>query len=95
MILLYACSKQNDITFVMGERIIGTTNISREAIKKWAKEWNDKLCVEFNELFKLDHWDFYLREMYNDKNNYLKNSNRKKYEQEVLDFLNSRREKKK
>jgi hypothetical protein len=37
MILLYASSKENDITFLKGERIVDE-NTSREKIKEWAKE---------------------------------------------------------
>jgi hypothetical protein len=39
----------------------------------------------------LEDWEFYLREMYNDKKNYLKNENRKTFEIEVINYLKIRK----
>lgn len=85
MILIYASSKKNDITFFLGEEII-KNNTLRNKIKEWAKCRGKELKEEFKK-FGIKSFNFYLREMYNDETNRLDTPNRNSLEKNVIIFL--------
>lgn len=87
VIVIYAYSKENekDITyFLVDDKVESGTE---QMVKKWEDKQKDVVAKAFDTEFNLPDWSFYLRAMYNDKMNYISNPKRRKWEKNVISFL--------